>query len=126
MVESGRLVLVVEDEPDMRDSLKALIESEGYVVATALDGKQAIELMSSAQVPGLVVLDLLLPEMTGWEFLAEMRKVERLSQIPVIVISGVDDDLMPHAPAIAERIRKPIDVDHFFTLLEKYLPVQPG
>jgi CheY-like chemotaxis protein len=124
MVESDRVVLLVEDEPDTRDSLKALIESEGYVVATAIDGREAIEFMSDAPPPGLVVLDLLLPAMTGWEFLVEMRKVERLSQIPVIVISGVDDELMPHAPAISERIRKPIDFDRFFMLLEKYLPAR--
>jgi CheY-like chemotaxis protein len=122
MVDSRRLVLLVEDEPDMRESLKLLLESEGYRVATALDGKEAIEVMSRAEAPGLIVLDLLLPEMTGWECLAEMRKVERLAQIPVIVISGVAEELIPQVPGITEHIRKPIDIDHFLTLLETHLP----
>jgi CheY-like chemotaxis protein len=120
MAES-RVILLVEDESDTRDNLKFLIESEGYVVTTAPDGREAFELMCRGAPPDLVVLDLLLPQMTGWELLAEMRKVERFSKIPVVVISGVEADLMPETPEIAERMRKPIEVDHLFRVLEKYL-----
>jgi CheY-like chemotaxis protein len=125
MHRPGNVVLLVDDEPDIRDSLKVLIESRGYTVATAIDGRQAFDLMCDAQPPNLVVLDLLMPGMTGWEFLAKVKKIDRLSQIPVVVVSGLDGELMPSGDEIAGRMQKPIDVNELYGVLDRYLGTAP-
>lgn len=84
-----RHILVVDDDTDTRAFLSELLRTEGYVVSEAENGKVALELLVARKMlPGLIILDLEMPVMTAWEFLARVRNYHRLSGIPVLVTSG--------------------------------------
>ncbi|HLK65280.1 MAG TPA: response regulator [Bryobacteraceae bacterium] len=82
-------VLVVEDDPDTRYILKNTLEKDGWQVQTAANGRIALE-MAASKLPGLVLLDLMMPEMDGFTFIDEFRRVPEGRRIPVIVLTAKD------------------------------------
>jgi CheY-like chemotaxis protein len=109
---SGRgTVLVVEDEEDIRASLRSLLEAAGYAVATAADGGEALDhLRAASPLPVLILLDLVMPGMGGWSFLEERRQDPVLSAVPVVVLSAMAGPTRdaPYA-SVAALLRKPAD-----------------
>lgn len=83
-----RTVLVVEDDGDMREAARDAIAAEGFPTATAANGVEAIEYLENEPPPGIIVLDLMMPVMNGWEFLDWLSSRPELGTIPVIVISA--------------------------------------
>jgi two-component system chemotaxis response regulator CheY len=83
-------VLIVEDDRDSRELLAALVEYEGHGVAVARDGIEALERLEHLR-PCVVLLDLMMPRMNGWELRSRMLSEPLLADIPVIVVSGVSD-----------------------------------
>jgi CheY-like chemotaxis protein len=82
-------ILIVEDDEDLRGALRDILSSEGYEVATAANGERALELLrSSAHSPRLILLDLMMPDMDGWEFLTRIDSDSRLHRIPVALMSA--------------------------------------
>jgi CheY-like chemotaxis protein len=100
-------VLVVDDEPDIRETICAILEAEGYCVETACNGLEALESLRVGAPPGLVVLDLTMPVMNGYELLEHMQSDRALSAIPVMVVSAICDLKPPAVPCL----RKPFDID---------------
>ena len=90
----GSVVLVVEDEAESRDTLRELLELEGYVVETASDGKAALELMETID-PCVVLLDLFMPVMDGWQVIDRLRADGRLGRMKVLVITPPDTERPP-------------------------------
>jgi CheY-like chemotaxis protein len=84
-----RVVLVTEDDGVLRELLRRLLEREGYTVVEAGDGQAALERVRE-QVPGVILLDLMMPVMDGFEFLAELRGQEAWRDVPVIVVTAKD------------------------------------
>jgi GAF domain-containing protein/CheY-like chemotaxis protein len=82
-------VLVVDDDPDLRELLRRMLEREGYVVTEADNGRPALERVRE-RTPGAILLDLMMPEMDGFEFLEELRRYEAGRTIPVVVITARD------------------------------------
>src|SRR4051794_24843048 len=82
------LVLIVEDDEDIRTDLADLLALSGYRTATAANGQEALGYLTSFPLPHLIVLDLMMPAMNGWELRTEMRKIHGLPEIPIVVISG--------------------------------------
>jgi signal transduction histidine kinase/DNA-binding response OmpR family regulator len=82
-------VLIVDDDGDIRRLLRQLLERDGYKVAEAENGREALAVLPEI-APGLILLDLMMPEMDGFEFVIELRRHERWRQIPVIVITARD------------------------------------
>jgi len=82
-------VLVVEDEVTMREMLRRTLEKEGWAVSEAENGRVALECIAENR-PGLILLDLIMPEMDGFQFMAELRKRETWRTIPVVVITAKD------------------------------------
>jgi CheY-like chemotaxis protein len=109
------IILVVDDDPECRELLTDLLTNEGYSVVCAEDGRQALEYMDSS-TPGLVLLDLKMPNMSGWEFLAQQKSDPRLASVPVVVISG--SGLAPEVQARAV-VHKPIDFDVLKRVVEQ-------
>ena len=110
-------ILVVDDQPAIREMFAALLEDEGYTVACAANGKDALDYLHQvAELPGLILLDLAMPVMTGYEFLHEQRRDASLTSIPVILMTArghfEQDGIDVHA---VDYIHKPTDLD---TLLE--------
>ena len=106
-------VLVVDDDPDIRDTLREVIEAEGFAVVCAADGQKALEALDRGLRPSLVVLDLMMPLMSGWELLAAIRAERALADLPVAVISASGGRASP--PGATCFLQKPIDLD---TLIE--------
>ena len=106
-------VLVVDDDPDIRETLRDVIEAEGFAVVCAADGQKALEALRQGLRPSLVVLDLMMPIMSGWELLDAVRAERELAGLPVAVISASGGRTAP--PGATCSLRKPVDLD---TLIE--------
>lgn len=87
---SERFVLVVDDDSDCRESLQILLESHGIRVRTAVNGHQALERIRSGPIPCLILLDNLMPVMTGEEFLAARKLDPEIASVPVLMVSAWD------------------------------------
>jgi CheY-like chemotaxis protein len=87
--DSMNVVLVVEDDPDMRQRLRTTISGEHWEVEEAENGRVALDVLSRVR-PNLILLDLMMPEMDGFEFLAELRSDRSYREIPVVVVTGAD------------------------------------
>src|ERR1700730_8122955 len=103
-------VLIVDDDFALRDALCAALEGEGFAVAAVSNGQEALDYLRSGARPSLVLLDLMMPIMNGWEFRAEQRQDPELADIPVIVLSAFarsgDEELRGHA----HSLRKPFQL----------------
>jgi CheY-like chemotaxis protein len=88
----ARRVLVVEDDRDNRELLVELLASEGYQVSSASDGRQALA-EAHASRPDVILLDLMMPNMNGWEFRDAQLQDPYLARVPVVVISAFEDTL---------------------------------
>lgn len=87
-LKDPRIVLVAEDDEDLRDAMVASLESDGYDVVAVENGRQAIERLHHSPRPVLLILDLEMPILDGWAVLAERRRDETLRSVPVVVASG--------------------------------------
>jgi CheY-like chemotaxis protein len=105
----GDRVLVVDDDPDIRDALSEVLRAEGYHATAASNGSEALDALSGAGPhPAAIVLDLMMPVMTGWEFIERKGRDPLLSAIPVIVISASGRRLDSGA---AVHLDKPFDLE---------------
>ncbi len=109
----SRHVLVVEDDPDIRDSIRELLESEGLTVSVAANGQEALaHLNETGPLPDLVLLDLMMPVMDGFAFRARQRADPRLARIPVVVLSANPKLDARHDLLDARAyLTKPCDID---------------
>ena len=118
-------VLLVEDDLDIRDTLQDLLESEGMDVIPAANGKQAIDFLTLNDPPGadLVLLDLMMPLMSGWEVLDVLSANPALRRIPVIVLSGMQVSRPERA---LELVRKPFAYETLVASIRHVLPAALG
>jgi CheY-like chemotaxis protein len=118
-VAQCRSVLIVEDDPEIRETLKEIIELEGYTAFTAPDGRKALELLrGSAQRPCLVLLDLMMPVMNGWELLDLREQDLKLATIPVVVVSAAGE--RAQGTSASGHIKKPVDIDVLLKTVRQY------
>jgi CheY-like chemotaxis protein len=113
------MVLIVDDDEDLRDSVRDILHRRGYEVGTAADGQAALQILkTTAKHVCIVLLDLVMPIMDGWQFLAAVRAQSSLSSVPIVVVSG---HAATHAPSGVDRVvRKPIDLSELFSVVEKH------
>jgi CheY-like chemotaxis protein len=104
----GVRLLVVEDDEMIRDALTELLRDEGATVSAAVNGRDALHELHTAPVPDLVLLDLMMPVMDGWEFRVEQRADPALRHIPIIAMSA-DMSAKARATATDAYLRKPLD-----------------
>lgn len=115
-------ILIVEDDFDIRQSMSDILEDLGYKVFSASNGRAGIDhLQKMDELPGVVILDLMMPVLDGFGFRKEQVKDKRLSSVPTILLSA-DSRLPEKAKDIGfeEFIKKPIDLDHLLSIAEKY------
>ncbi|HUJ24755.1 MAG TPA: response regulator [Myxococcales bacterium] len=106
----ARLVLVVDDDPDILQTLGLCLSTEGYRVEMAANGREALEMLSGER-PAIILLDLMMPVMDGWQFVAEMdRRGERAA--PLLILSA-DRAVQGHASKLRADafLAKPFDLD---------------
>ena len=107
VARSSAAVLVVEDEQDIRETLREILEMEGYRVRCASNGKEALDALAEMPRPRLILLDLMMPVMSGYELLQALRANDDLSTIPVTVVSAVGDRRATGTAVL----RKPVDLE---------------
>src|SRR6185369_15369023 len=119
--ESARPVLVVEDDHDIREVIKVLLETEGHTVVTAANGEEAFQVLRSGTPPCLILLDLMMPKMDGFQFRRDQLRDPTLARIPVAVYSGHYDPT-EYAPFLraAAYLHKPLDTDTLLKIVRAY------
>lgn len=115
----SRAVFVIEDDQSVRETLCQVIEFFGYPVSSAANGKIALDILLSGQLPCLIFLDLMMPVMNGWEFLTAVSEHETLKDIPIIIMSAFKESAGVEKKGVA-FMRKPITLDVLRPYLEKY------
>ena len=110
-------ILVVEDDEDAREAMVALLQMKGYRAVSAGNGREALDYLEEAPAPDLIILDLWMPVMDGWQFRSEQIKNPRLAHIPVIVVTALSDRADVDAN---EVIIKPVDVDRLLSTVDHY------
>ena len=116
-----RSILIVEDDADLRQALGDVLRDEGYAVAMAADGQEALDHLRRESRPSLILLDLTMPVMNGWQFRDEQRRDPDLSGIPVVVLSASDRLAEKMGPlGVTDYIRKPIELNRLLRMIERY------
>lgn len=118
-----RLILVVDDDCDVRLALVALLRAEGFTVTEAPDGREALRILrTSGEAFGLVVLDLMMPVMNGWQFRREQQEDPALASIPVLVLSaGANVGEVAASIGAAGYIKKPINLEELLGVVQRSL-----
>ncbi|MEM7798341.1 MAG: response regulator [Chloroflexota bacterium] len=121
--QQRRKVLIAEDEPDIRELVKLTLTFHGFDVVAAEDGMRAVEL-AQADVYDLILMDVLMPRMTGYEACREIKKIDRFKHIPVVFLSakGQESEVKEglSAGAVAYML-KPFDADELIETLNAVL-----
>jgi CheY-like chemotaxis protein len=118
MAKKSHCILVVDDDPDIREGVSTVLTDDGYTVATAANGREALELLRKWETkPCLILLDFLMPEMSGPELVAAMQHCHRLMSIPVVIVAGIHGALVPGAQKF---IRKPISYELLAETVKEY------
>jgi CheY-like chemotaxis protein len=113
-------ILIVEDEPDVRETLAAVFEEEGYHVACAPHGAEALSCLHRCPLPGIILLDLQMPVMDGWEFSRRQRQHPAVATIPLIILTGAYEDMRRPAPAGAVGyFMKPYNIDALINVVAR-------
>jgi CheY-like chemotaxis protein len=120
IVAEKAAVLLVDDDQDVLDALAELLSDEGFEVAEAHNGCEALDLMRGAP-PALVLLDLMMPVMSGLEFLERKSRDPELAPIPVVIISGISIEMPDDLPII----RKPFDADSVLEAVRLHIGMRP-
>jgi CheY-like chemotaxis protein len=110
-------VLLVEDEEDLRETMREALEAEGYTVVAACEGEEALAAIQGIEHLCLVLLDLLMPGMNGWDFFAALRALPGLQAVPVIVHTSAPS----RAPIGVTRVlQKPLKLDRLLEVVHEY------
>jgi CheY-like chemotaxis protein len=120
---SGR-VLVVEDEAAVRGMFRQILVEAGHEVREAGNGREALEVLDAGWRPDLILLDLLMPVMNGWQLRAAQRERPDLRDIPVVLVSGSPPRVQPieaKALQVAGSLRKPVRADVLLRTVEMVL-----
>jgi CheY-like chemotaxis protein len=116
----GRRILVVDDDSDVAHGLGALLESQGYAVELAHDGRQVLDRLDLDPLPDLVILDYAMPELNGQEVLERMRAASRTRNVPVLLATASTIDLA-HMRRISGLLRKPYPAEVLFAMVARLL-----
>jgi len=117
---SGTEILIVDDDAEIRSVLRDLLKGHGFSVAEAADGRAALDFLTDGHRPSLVIMDLEMPVMTGLELLEIMKNYERLSSLPVMILSGSAKAPIPVAEPVVRYFQKPLRADLLITAVKQY------
>jgi CheY-like chemotaxis protein len=116
-------ILIVEDNPDVQESLAMVLAVTGYDVACVSNGREALDYLQRHSRPDVILLDIRMPVMDGWEFMTRQQQDARLSQIPVVVMSGYVDqkEIAKQSPGTL-YLTKPVNVDALRAAIQQSCP----
>jgi CheY-like chemotaxis protein len=110
-------ILIVEDDFELRETIAATLADHGYTVESASDGRDAFERLSRGPLPDAILLDLMMPNMSGWQFRERQQAIPALAAIPTIVMSASHD-----AESCGDAfLAKPLHMDELLGTLARFL-----
>jgi CheY-like chemotaxis protein len=115
---SRRTILVVDDDPLIRDAVRELLTDNGYEVAVAEDGLAALERLASMPPPSLILLDLRMPRLDGWQFLARRSGSPGSERVPVVLLSGMT--FIRDAPGVVDFLAKPLRPEKLLDCVRRF------
>jgi CheY-like chemotaxis protein len=118
-------VLVVEDDEGLREMMAQLLTLEGFQTATVANGQEALAYLHASSRPEVILLDLMMPVMDGWEFRRHQQADPALAGVPVIVLSALDQARATNVEAVA-FLKKPLDFDRLLDLVRQYCHDSPS
>jgi two-component system OmpR family response regulator len=115
-------IWIVDDEPDFRALIKIMLEKEGYEVREVEDGKQCLKLLDEEIYPNLILLDVMMPGMDGWEVCGKIKKTQGISSIPICILTAKnappDFNISLNKVNANWHLNKPIDRDELLKAVE--------
>ena len=113
-------ILIVDDDPGLRSMLETVLLEEGYQVETARNGREALDRLNQF-VPALILLDLMMPVMDGWQFLLEMQKLPQAATLPIIVLSANSrQSEAARQPGVKAFLSKPFDLGKLLGYVQQF------
>ena len=119
ILANANRVLVIDDDPTVHDLMRRFLGKEGYLVETAANGRDGLRRAREFK-PDAITLDVMMPDMDGWSVLSALKADPQLSEIPVIMLTMLDDKNIGFALGASEYLNKPIQRDQLSTILKKY------
>lgn len=114
-------ILIVEDDTDIRDTLAEILEYEGFDVVPAASGQEALDRLRAGLLPGLILLDLMMPGINGWGVAGQLRQMPALAEVPVVVVSGVCDIKSQTASLQVDGcLAKPVEVERLLETIHRF------
>lgn len=115
-------ILIVDDDPDIREALTMILEDDGYQVVSAVNGRMALDILQqSRRLPQLILLDLMMPIMDGWELHAALKEDAALSAIPVVMLSADSTvNFKARGQGAAGYLAKPVDLAVLLDTVSKH------
>src|SRR5919109_300491 len=117
-------VLVIDDDPTVHDLMQRFLRKEGWHIQAAISGEEGLRLAKTLR-PAVITLDVMMPGMDGWAVLTALKTDPDVADIPVIMLTIVDDKIMGYALGVADYLTKPIDWEHLAAILQKYHCAHP-
>lgn len=118
---TGDFVLLVEDDEDIRQDLAFLLEHQGHRVETAIHGQDALNKLEQLGPPCIIILDLMMPVMDGWQLRAELLRSPAWSSVPVVLLSGIADiQQEARSLQVLDYLTKPINLPRLFEMVRAH------
>jgi PAS domain S-box-containing protein len=116
---AGRTVLVIDDDPEARDIVERLLSRDGFAVVTASTGEEGLRLAHTLE-PAVITLDVVMPEMDGWSVLRALKADPVLCEIPVVMLTMLDDEAKGYSLGATDFLVKPVDRDQLRSVVARY------
>jgi two-component system response regulator CpxR len=117
-MSARRGILIIEDDEGIRETLKVMLDFEGYPVFTAANGKEALDVLHKIPSPGLILLDLMMPVMNGWEFVEAFKQEASWRGIPIVILTAFADK-----GQMLDQLRilkKPVEIDTLLGTVQEF------
>ena len=124
-MDDKKKILVVDDEEDMQKLLKIRFEQENFIVITAGDGEAGIK-AAELEVPDLILMDIMMPKMDGYSCLKEIRKISKIKDTPILMLSGKEEEKIKDLFAfqkISGYVEKPFELDNLVAKIKEILKI---
>ncbi|MFP2924567.1 response regulator [Pyxidicoccus sp. 3LG] len=118
-----KTVLVVDDELDIAEAVKSILEDEGYKVVVCANGREALQQLDSAR-PDLAIVDVMMPVMNGFDTIRAIRRHPAFAQLPVLIMSAIDPSVRPPEYDWAGFLKKPFSLSDLLTRVNQLAPAE--
>ena len=112
------VVLIVDDDEDIRETVQLALQMENHSTALAADGSEALDWLGRHRPPCLILLDLMMPFVDGWQVIDRLRQDDRLARVPIVVITAFNRDL--GSAAELPILRKPVELGDLLNITNSY------